>query len=159
MLQHNDIMELKQRLDIGTCAPPPKELFTHIKKLSVPPEIRKMRTGLELKPHEVDRIASPSSKKKLTKADLEWDEPLQSELTKEAGAALVEMVLTEDVTYPSIREPIGGRGRPELWGWWDRGKPASAVRLYSGHKLKEAWSKGKTHSYRLLLGKGRVAWD
>ena len=70
---------------------------------ALPPEIRKTRTGLELKPHKVNRIASPASKKKLTKADLEWGKPLQNELTMEAG------------------------------------------------------SKEKTHSYRLLLGEGRVA--
>ena len=67
---------------------------------ALPPKIRKIRTGLEKKPHEVDRIASPVNEKKLTKADQEWDEPLQRELTKEAGSMLEEMVLMEDVTYP-----------------------------------------------------------
>ena len=38
LLQHNDIMELKQRLDTGACAPPPKELFPHIKMQSPPVE-------------------------------------------------------------------------------------------------------------------------
>ena len=37
---------------------------------------------------------------KVTRAGLEWDDPLQSELAKEAGTALEEMVLMEDVTYP-----------------------------------------------------------
>ena len=41
---------------------------------------------MELKPHEVDRIASLARKKKLTQTDLEWGEPLQNELTKEAGS-------------------------------------------------------------------------
>ena len=173
MLQHNYTRELKQRLDTGTCTPPPKELLPHIKKPSppskepltpaqkssfpvnnssqqslapyiatpqmpvmdinsnisstLPPKIRKMRTGLELKPHEVDRIASPANKKKLTKADLEWDEPLQNKITQEAGAALEEMVLMEDVTYPRSLKPAGGKGHPELCGWWDGGKPASAA--------------------------------
>ena len=32
--QHNDIRELKQRLEAGACAPPPRELFPHTKKLT-----------------------------------------------------------------------------------------------------------------------------
>ena len=98
-----------------------------IMALDLSPKIRKMRTGLELTTHKVDRIASLGYEKKLTKsqvvplsyeifvplglfaaikiriplhkltkADPEWDEPLQGELTKEAGAALEEMVLRKD---------------------------------------------------------------
>ena len=81
------------------------------------PNIRETRTGLELEPHEVDRIARPAKKKKLTEADQEWDEPLQSNLTKEAGVVLEEEVLMVDITSLCSKKLFGGRGRPELHGW------------------------------------------
>ena len=51
---------------------------------------------------------------KVTRAGLEWDNPLQSGLAKEAGTTLEEIVLMEDVTYPRSVKPAGGKGRPEL---------------------------------------------
>ena len=59
------------------------------------------------------------NEKKLTRAGLEWDEPLQNELAKEVVAALEEMVLREDVTYPRSAKPAGDKSRTELRGWWD----------------------------------------
>ena len=44
---------------------------------------------------------------KLIKAGLGWDESLQDELTKEAGAVLEEMVLMKDVFYPRSLKPAG----------------------------------------------------
>ena len=38
--------------------------------VNLSPKIRKMRTGLELKPHELDRIASLVNEKKLTKREV-----------------------------------------------------------------------------------------
>ena len=38
--------------------------------MNLSPKIRKMRTGLELKPHEVNRIASLVNEKKLTKREV-----------------------------------------------------------------------------------------
>ena len=123
---------------------------------ALPLEIRKMRTGLELKPREDNRIASPMNEKELTRADTEWDEPLQGELTKAPGATLEEMVSRKDVTCPRSTRAIGGKGDPELYGWWDRGKPASTARLRFGHGPDDAGSKGMTHSHRPLLDRARV---
>ena len=64
-----------------------------------------------------------------------WDEPLQGKLAKEAGAVLEEMVLMEDVFYHCSVQPAGGKGRPELCGWWCGGKTASVTCLYSRYKL------------------------
>ena len=150
LLQRSDIMELRWRLDTGTCAPPLKELLPHIEKRSLPaekpplpakklsplfkellmpakkssfpvndstqqplasyiatsqmpgkdlnantsssppPGSRKSRTGLELKTHEVDRIASLGDEQKVTKRE-EWtkaglgrDEPPQGKLAEDA---------------------------------------------------------------------------
>ena len=85
---------------------------------------------------------------KVTRAGLEWDEPMQIGLAKEAGTALEEMVLMDDVTYPCSVKPAGSKGLPELCGWWDGGKPASAAFLYSRYELEEVGSKGETHSCR-----------
>ena len=202
LLQHSDIMELKQRLDTGACAPPPRKLFTHIKKQFPPvkrpplpaekssfyfndstrqllasysatsqmpginlnpdtsssptPRSRKSRTGLKLKNYEVDRIASLGGEQKVTKrerwnkAGLRRDEPPQGKLAEDADAVRKKRVLIE-VTRPCSILPVGGTGCPEHYGWWDRGKPPSAVRLYSGHEPEDNGNKVKRHSCRLLL--------
>ena len=97
------------------------------------PKIWKIGTSLELKPHKDERMASPKIETELNKADPEWDEPLHGEPTKEAGSVLEEMASRKDVAYPRSTRPIGGKGDPELRGWWDRGKPASPTRLHFGH--------------------------
>ena len=103
--------------------------------MNLSPKIRKMRTGMEQKIHEVDRIASLMDEKKLirrqvvstsykifdpfdllapitikskmllqklTKGDLQWDEPLQCKLAREAGAVLEEMVLKRMSPTPTV---------------------------------------------------------
>ena len=55
---------------------------------------------------------------KLTKARLDWDEPLQGELAKEAGAVLEEMMLMNDGFCPRSVKPARGKGRPEVCECW-----------------------------------------
>ena len=69
-------------------------------------------TGLELKPHEVNRIASPGNETKLTKTGQEWNESLQGELATEAGTVLEEVVLREDGACSRSVKPVQSRVRP-----------------------------------------------
>ena len=95
---------------------------------------------------------------KLSKAGVEWDQPLQDELAKESGTVLGEMVLMRDSLYTHRLKPAGGKGHPELCWWWSGGKLTVADCLYSRYKLKDTGSKNEMHSCGLLMGKARVAF-
>ena len=53
---------------------------------------------------------------------MEWDQPLQDELTKETGTILGEIVALREGLYPRRPKPAGGKRRPELCGWWSGGE-------------------------------------
>ena len=119
------------------------------------PWSRKSRTGLELTTHEVDRIASLGGEQKATKRE-EWtkvgprrDEHPQGKLTENPDTVRKKRMLIEDITHPHNMFPVEGRGRPEPYGWWDRGRSPSAVHLYSGHEPEDAGNKVKRRSCRL----------
>ena len=65
-------------------------------------------------------------------------------------------MVIQDITRPRNTLPAGGRGCPELCGWWDRRKPPAAVRLYSGHEPEDAVNKAKGGSCWPLLDKATL---
>ena len=94
---------------------------------------------------------------RMVEAKLNWDDPLEGELEKEAKSALVEMIGTRSVSFP--RCVLGEQYREKGWmlvGFWDGGKPASACCLYARTPLREEGPEGETHLVRLLAGKARV---
>merc|ERR1711891_115182 len=94
---------------------------------------------------------------KMVEAKLDWDDPLEGELEKEAKSALVEMIGTKSVSFP--RCVLGEQYKRKGWmlvGFWDGGKPASACCLYARTPLSEEGPEGETHQVRLLAGKARV---
>ena len=63
-----------------------------------------------------------------------WDELLPPYIQKTAKSVLREIVETRDVSFHCSVVPAGARGKPQLVGFWDGGKPASAACLYVRYK-------------------------
>ena len=94
---------------------------------------------------------------KMVEAKMDWDEPLEGDLRKEAETALIEMIRSSTISFP--RCVLGEQYVEQGWmlmGFWDGGKAASACCLYARTPLKEKGPEGETHLVRLLAGKARV---
>ena len=90
----------------------------------------------------------------LVKAKVDWDEPLEGDLRREAESALIEMLKSSAVSFP--RCVLGEECYTKGWmllGFWDGGKKASACCLYAGTSLKRRCPQGETHLVCLLAGK------
>ena len=61
---------------------------------------------------------------------IEWDELLPPDMQKTAKSVLQEIVETRDISFHHFVVPAGAQGEPQLVGFWDGGKPASAACLY-----------------------------
>ena len=81
----------------------------------------------------------------------DWDEPLEPELDKKAREALREIVKSRDIIFHRSTVPKGALGDPEIVGFWDGGRPASAGCLYVRYYMG-----GGRWECRLLAAKARV---
>ena len=93
---------------------------------------------------------------KSSKIGVEWDQPLQDELTKETRTILGEIVALREGLYPRRPKPAS-QPAGELCGWWSGGELVVAACLYSRYELEETGSRSETHICKLLMGKARVA--
>merc|ERR1711867_387754 len=87
----------------------------------------------------------------LVQTGVGWDEPLPPETQKTAKSVLREIVETRDVSFHRSIVPAGARGKPQLVGFWDGGKPASAACLYVRYRTGN-----DDFEARLLASKVRV---
>merc|ERR1712082_571075 len=87
----------------------------------------------------------------LVQTGIGWDEPLPADIQKTAKSALREIVETRDVAFHRSVVPAGAQGKPQLVGFLDGGKPASAACLYVRYKTGDTG-----FEMRLLASKARV---
>merc|ERR1711942_75981 len=80
-----------------------------------------------------------------------WDEPLPHDIQKTAKSVLREIMETRDVSFHHSVVPARAQGKPQLVGFWDGGKPASAACLYVRYKTGDT-----DYKARLLASKARV---
>ena len=66
----------------------------------------------------------------IVQTGIDWDEPLPPDMQKTAKSVLREIVETRDVSFHRSIVPARAQGKPQLVGFWDGGKPASAACLY-----------------------------
>ena len=66
----------------------------------------------------------------LVQSGIGWDDPLPPEVQKTAKSVLREIVENSDVSFHRSVVPAGAQGKPQLVGFWDGGRPASAACLY-----------------------------
>ena len=87
----------------------------------------------------------------LVQTDIGWDEPLPPDIQKTAKSVLPEIMETRDVSFRRSVVPAGAQGKPQLVGFWDGGKPASAACPYVRYKTGDT-----DYEAQLLASKARV---
>ena len=87
----------------------------------------------------------------LVQMGIGWDDPLPAEVQKSAKSVLREIVETQDVSFHRSVVPARAKGEPQLVGFWDGGKPASAACLYVRYETEDDHFEA-----RLLASKARV---
>ena len=65
----------------------------------------------------------------IVQTGIDWDELLPPDMHKTAKSVLREIMETRDVSFHRSVMPAGARGKPQLVGFWDGGKPASTACL------------------------------
>ena len=70
----------------------------------------------------------------LVQMGIGWDDPLPAEVQKSAKSVLREIVETQDVSFHRSVVPARAKGEPQLVGFWDGGRPASAACLHDDNE-------------------------
>ena len=88
--------------------------------------------------------------------DIEWDTILEGDVEKEWKNLLEEMVNLPEFIFERSVKPQDCDGPPELFIYYDGGKPAFSATAFARFKKIKPAPDGQTHECRLLSSKAKV---